>query len=53
MDSREQVFATVDASTAIFNKWTSDHFILMLTRLAGGVVGMYALYGVWEEWSRV
>lgn len=46
MESKEKVFASVEAATATFNEWTTDHPILMVTRVLFGLLGLYVLYGL-------
>lgn len=52
MESRERTFDSVDAATSKFNQWTTDHFFLRLLRILGGVIGVYAAWGIWDgRWS--
>jgi len=53
VDSREKAFATVDDASATFNKWTTDHFALMLLRLVAGFVGFFLLWELYEEWNLI
>ncbi|PPR00753.1 hypothetical protein CVT24_000778 [Panaeolus cyanescens] len=50
MDFRESLFASVESKTAIFNKWTVDHPIFFMARLAAGVVGSLLLLEIYTGW---
>lgn len=50
LDIRESLFSAVDRSSAVFNKWTSEHMPLMVFRLAGAVLGTVLLYAIWVGW---
>lgn len=46
-ESREQVFAFVDTTSATFNKWTTDHLLLRLLRVGAGIIGFWMAYQLW------
>ena len=49
MESREKLFASVEAATATFNTWTTNHLSLLITRVLAGTLGLYVLYAIWSE----
>lgn len=49
MESREKLFASVEAATATFNTWTTNHLSLLITRVVAGTLGLYVLYAIWSE----
>ena len=49
MESREKLFASVEAATATFNTWTTNHLTLLITRVLAGTLGLYVLYAIWSE----
>ncbi|TFK27602.1 hypothetical protein FA15DRAFT_692416 [Coprinopsis marcescibilis] len=51
MESKEKVFASVEAATSVFNDWTSEHPLLMIFRVLSGLLGLYVLYGLWSGWN--
>ncbi|KAF9051589.1 hypothetical protein BJ165DRAFT_899683 [Panaeolus papilionaceus] len=50
MDFRESLFASVESKTAIFNKWTVDHPMFFMVRLAAGVIGSLLLLEIYTGW---
>ncbi|KAH6911563.1 hypothetical protein BKA70DRAFT_1268081 [Coprinopsis sp. MPI-PUGE-AT-0042] len=51
MESREKVFASVDACSETFNEWTTKHPILMVIRVLAGLLGVYTVSRVWCGWG--
>lgn len=48
MDWRESLFATVELSTAAFNKWTVDFPALLIFRVIAGAFSLFILVGIWS-----
>ncbi|KAG2010280.1 hypothetical protein CC2G_013118 [Coprinopsis cinerea AmutBmut pab1-1] len=50
MESKEKVFASVEAVTATFNEWTTEYPVLMIFRVVCGLLGLYVLYERYGGW---
>lgn len=48
-DTRESLYSSVDATGAIYNKWTTENMPLIILRLVALVIGGYALFGIWTS----
>ncbi|KAF8228798.1 hypothetical protein L208DRAFT_1289713 [Tricholoma matsutake] len=48
-DTRESLYSSVDATGAIYNKWTTENIPLIILRLVALVIGGYALFGIWTS----
>ncbi|TFK68964.1 hypothetical protein BDN72DRAFT_642757 [Pluteus cervinus] len=46
LDSKEAMFATVEAWSASFNKLTTEKYPIMLIRVVAGIYGMYVMIGI-------
>ena len=46
-DTRESLYSSVDATGAVYNKWTTEYMPLITLRLVALVVGGYAMYRIW------
>jgi hypothetical protein len=50
-ESREKVFASIDACSETFNEWTTKHPILMVIRVLSGLLGIYTVSRLWYGWG--